>query len=234
VQFADLTLEDFRDNAPNPDLFSKSIPEELGEADAFLSHSWQDEPEAKWQAMQQWRAAFVTEHGREPKVWIDKACIDQSNIECDLRCLPVFLSGCKRLVVFYGPTYLSRLWCVVEIFTFVQMCRAIDNIDVRPLFSDGRYESQESSDSFKHNESFEHFDVRNCRCFLAEDKEKMLAIILSAFEDLQTFNTEVIARFRQVGFRTGFAKWSTSSSWSRSSSCSDLSNEQACQAEGTS
>lgn len=45
-----------------------------------------------------------------PEVWIDKCCIDQRNIEKDLRCLPVFLSGCRRLVVFCGPTYLSRLW----------------------------------------------------------------------------------------------------------------------------
>ena len=34
--------------------------------------------------------------------------------------LPVYLAGCNTLLVLLGPTYLSRLWCVVELFTFYQ------------------------------------------------------------------------------------------------------------------
>ena len=48
----------------------------------------------------------------------DKACIDQNNIEQSLACLPVFLAGCQTLLVVAGPTYCSRLWCVMELFTF--------------------------------------------------------------------------------------------------------------------
>jgi len=198
VQLADLTLDDFRDNTPNQDLFLRSNPELLGECDAFFSHSWRDDPETKWRAMQQWRAAFVLEYDREPKVWIDICCIDQSNIESDLRCLPVFLSGCTQFVIFFGPTYLNRLWCVVEFFTFVQMCRAIDNIDVQLLLQDG-CERQSSQTMAKH---FDRFDARECECFLAEDKEKMLNIILGAFGDLPSFNREVSSIFRQVGVGT--------------------------------
>ena len=50
----------------------------------------------------------------------DKACIDQNNIEQSLACLPVFLAGCQTLLVVAGPTYCSRLWCVMEIFTFAR------------------------------------------------------------------------------------------------------------------
>ena len=50
----------------------------------------------------------------------DKACIDQNSIQQSLACLPVFLAGCQTLLVVAGPTYCSRLWCVMEIFTFAR------------------------------------------------------------------------------------------------------------------
>ena len=50
----------------------------------------------------------------------DKACIDQSNIQQSLACLPVFLAGCQTLLVVAGATYCSRLWCVMELFTFAR------------------------------------------------------------------------------------------------------------------
>ena len=50
----------------------------------------------------------------------DKACIDQNNIQQSLACLPVFLAGCQTLLVVAGTTYCSRLWCVMELFTFAR------------------------------------------------------------------------------------------------------------------
>ena len=50
----------------------------------------------------------------------DKACIDQGNIQQSLACLPVFLAGCQTLLVVAGATYCSRLWCVMELFTFAR------------------------------------------------------------------------------------------------------------------
>ena len=64
----------------------------------------------------------------------DKACIDQNNINQALACLPVFLSGCQTLLIVAGPTYCSRLWCVMEIFTFMRMGGAMERIELR-LFS---------------------------------------------------------------------------------------------------
>merc|ERR1712217_404358 len=104
----------------------------LGECDAFLSHSWHDPLEEKWAALQKWRDIFVEENGREPRIWFDKACIDQSDIKADLLGLPVFLSGCKELLVLCGPTYFQRLWCVMELFTFVHVGNAASSLTVYP------------------------------------------------------------------------------------------------------
>ncbi len=45
-----------------------------------------------------------------------QACIDQTNIDASLQSLPIFLSGCKELLVLAGQTYPTRLWCVLEMF----------------------------------------------------------------------------------------------------------------------
>ena len=55
-----------------------------------------------------------------PRTAQDKACIDQNNIQQSLACLPVFLAGCQTLLVVAGPSYCSRLWCVMELFTFAR------------------------------------------------------------------------------------------------------------------
>ena len=55
----------------------------------------------------------------------DKACIDQNSIQQSLACLPVFLAGCQTLLVVAGPTYCSRLWCVMELFTFARSERLL-------------------------------------------------------------------------------------------------------------
>ena len=55
----------------------------------------------------------------------DKACIDQNDIQQSLACLPVFLAGCQTLLVVAGPTYCSRLWCVMELFTFARSERPL-------------------------------------------------------------------------------------------------------------
>ena len=111
-------------------LAAKTVPATMGEVTAFLSHSWQDEEEApgathgavgQW-ARQQRRnlRPTGTEPAIEPTIWLDKACIDQNNIQQSLACLPVFLAGCQTLLVVAGKTYCSRLWCVMEFFAFVR------------------------------------------------------------------------------------------------------------------
>lgn len=183
------------DNCPNSAHGALAVPCSLGRCDAFLSHSWQDDGNAKWRALQRWREAFVAEHGREPLIWFDKCCIDQGNINLDLRCLPIFLKGCSSLVVLCGPTYLGRLWCILEIFTYVHMGGSIDDIKIVPVLRD----SCELEDDEAIAASFDTFDARECKCSCPEDKQRMLAVFEAAYGSMQAFNAVVKAITGQIG-----------------------------------
>jgi len=192
-----LDCDDVTDNEPDPGLFSKSLPTQLHRCDAFVSHSWRDSAPEKWAALQHWRGEFMSIRGREPRVWFDKCCVDQTNIQADLRCLPVFLSGCRRMVVLCGVTYLTRLWCVIELFTFVHIGRKVEELKFEPVLREG----QEQEDLMQVANSFLNFDAEQCTCFLKEDKDRMLSIIRTAFGDIQNFNSEVQGIFRQMGWQ---------------------------------
>ena len=63
------------DMANNQDsgLFAKTEKSSSGECDAFLSHSWRDNPELKWKRMLEFKTDFESKHnGDEPKCWLDK------------------------------------------------------------------------------------------------------------------------------------------------------------------
>lgn len=182
-----LTKDSIEDNCPHLEICKLAEFAKLGDSDAFVSHSWHDDPDTKWQALQAWRQRFCLEHGREPSIWFDKCCIDQNNIEEDLLCLPIFLSGCRNLVVLCGTTYLHRLWCIMEIFTFVHMGGDLARVELIPLLSPGK----EQEDEATIRKMFDDFDVRKCRCFNNNDKEKMLTIIRTAFGGMSRFNGKV-------------------------------------------
>mmetsp|Transcript_87147 Transcript_87147/g.211426 ORF Transcript_87147/g.211426 Transcript_87147/m.211426 type:complete len:561 (+) Transcript_87147:43-1725(+) len=180
---------DFADNKPNPALIQHTQRAKLWNCDAFISHSWHDDTNLKWNALQSWRREFVKSMGQEPTVWVDKWCIDQRNIQADLRCLPIFLSGCRRLVVLCGTTYLSRLWCVIELFTFVKMGGRPEQIDFVPLPRGGHA----NEDIEAAQQEVQGFDARLCECFDSKDKENMMVIIHTAFGSLEAFNVAVRA-----------------------------------------
>ncbi|KAJ1637960.1 hypothetical protein T492DRAFT_263072 [Pavlovales sp. CCMP2436] len=84
-----------------------------------------DDAQAKFDALQVWRRDFKAQHGgREPTLWIDILAIDQRKIKESLACLPLYLAGCQTLLLLAGPSYLTRLWCVIELFVFVQVSPA--------------------------------------------------------------------------------------------------------------
>ena len=55
-----------------------------------------------------------------------------------INCLPIFLTGCQSLLIVAGPTYCSRLWCVMEIFTFLRMGGARERIELRLIANPGQ------------------------------------------------------------------------------------------------
>jgi len=219
MSLADMDFDSFKDNRPNPKLYALSASTSLGHCDAFVSHSWHDDPEAKWVAIQEWRESFKSRYGREPNIWFDKVCIDQSNIDGDLACLPIFLSGCQRLVILCGSTYLSRLWCVLELFVYVQMGGSVGVIEFVPVLrsdKDGGYE-----DLLSISQTFQDFDAADCHCRKEQDKQNILIVISTAFYGVEEFNRLVREMVINIGLRR-----------ETSSLISDLSSDISASSQG--
>jgi hypothetical protein len=102
------------------DLHNVSEPCHIGECDAFFN-SWHDNAQQKWETLSNWSWEFERNNTHSPRLWLDKVCIDQKNINADLQCLPIFLAACNILLVISGRSDTSRLWFCVELFVYVQM-----------------------------------------------------------------------------------------------------------------
>ena len=156
-------------------LHSYAEPARLGGVDAFVSHSWGDDAEAKYQALEQWARAFAYTHGRDPLLWLDKACIDQSDIIRSLRGLPIFIGGCNHFVVLAGNSYLTRLWCVLEIFCFLSLGGTVDRISVLHLAEKG------ASSTCGEGLDASRFKVAQTACAYPKDRDRILAVIEAAY-----------------------------------------------------
>jgi len=188
ISFERLTRDDMAENIPNPGLSCLSCKVKLGQVDAFVSHSWRDDSGAKWDALATWCANFNDAHGRFPVLWIDKYCIDQNNVQHSLSCLPVYLTGCTQFVVLCGDTYLSRLWCIVELFVFFETVRQMDRMDV--LFA---AKSPTHLQSIKY--AITNFKVKRAKCSTEEDAHRLLPIIEAAHGGVDGFTRWVISIF---------------------------------------
>ena len=113
------------------DLAKKTEAAVPGEVDAFFSHSWRDEetaPGKKFEALARWAAKqgadrrSLSSEASDPTIWLDKACINQDNVDKALLCLPVFLASCKGMLCVAGESYTKRLWCVVEVSWPHRLC----------------------------------------------------------------------------------------------------------------
>jgi len=90
-------------------------------------------------------------------------------------------------VILCGPTYLSRLWCVVEIFTYMQIHGSFEKVTVINVLRDGCQED----DLHDIKCSFESFDARHCKCFNTDDKERLLTIVATACGSIEEFSAAV-------------------------------------------
>merc|ERR1712194_625630 len=115
-----ITLELLQGSGGDEDTYRLSRPVSQGEfIDMFMSHSWHDSPDEKYTALRAASAEFESRHRREPTLWLDKTCIDQLNIKDGLRVLPVNLMACRSVLLLCGSTYVTRLWCIWELFTMI-------------------------------------------------------------------------------------------------------------------
>eukprot|EP00927_Polykrikos_kofoidii_P076432 TRINITY_DN73537_c0_g1_i1.p1 TRINITY_DN73537_c0_g1~~TRINITY_DN73537_c0_g1_i1.p1 ORF type:complete len:643 (+),score=43.34 TRINITY_DN73537_c0_g1_i1:239-1930(+) len=151
------------------DLYSLSEPCELGQCDAFVSHSWRDDAILKWGALRSWCEDFLQSEGRYPRLWLDKVCVDQKNISSDLRCLPIFIAGCNALLVTSGLSYPFRLWCSFELLVHSIMIKADpDRIPLQVCLL-GDIDDQ--------LRAWRNYRVQDCDCFDPRDKERFLHIV---------------------------------------------------------
>lgn len=102
----------------------------------------------------------------------------------------MYLAACNELLVLCGKTYLSRLWCVVEVFTFIEMTGGESRpITLRP-FGSGPNDDR-AHDETRWREQCASFDARNATCLLPRDREKLLATIELGFGGFDRFNSEM-------------------------------------------
>ena len=73
----------------------------------------------------------------------------------------------------------SRLWCVIELFTFVRMNGARERIRVWQIGGDVV------------RAGLMAFDANRAQCYLKRDREKLFAVIETAFGELSHFNKVV-------------------------------------------
>jgi hypothetical protein len=199
IFLSDLTCDDMlaaTAGTRSQDVFRRSHPALLGEIDAFVSHSWHDDGRAQWNLLQTWCNDFYKKYGRRPKLWLDFCCIDQDNIEASLRCLPVYLSGCRALLIIPGPTYVRRLWCAIELFVFVSIHGTTDDYKGVPL--EVRFLGQTEEQRSKVSESFQNFDVTRVECFDPKDKQRLLGIVEAGSGTMDRFNVQVRSMLRRL------------------------------------
>ena len=95
-------------------------------------------------------------------------CIDQENIADGLRVLPVNVMACRRMLVLFGPTYPTRLWCVWELFTlcsFLPAADASEHVQLQ-LFGEGSDYS-----------ALQNFDYMAAFCYDPNEQGKLRSII---------------------------------------------------------
>ena len=169
------------------DLSQLAMPAKFGDEVTFLSHSWHDDGPSKFGKLTEWAAAHERVMGASPKLWLDKACIDQQNISENLASLPCFLAACSSLLVVCGPTYLTRLWCLLELYTYVFMGGAMDRVTVVPLC--------QTWDETR--AQFSRFDVQHAMCHLADERDRLLGVIEAGFGDTATFSKILQTTFNE-------------------------------------
>jgi len=218
-----LRAEDMRKPDPDPFLYVLSKSASLGSCDAFVSHSWSDDADAKWAVLQEWCASFRAQHGREPSLWIDKFCINQADVGADLQCLPVFMCGCKELLVLSGITYFSRLWCIIELFTHHHAGSGNRKLTVKPVLRADRHDEDLRSIA----STVRHFHVETCTCSSRRDRNKMIEIIEAAYGSSAVFSDTI----RDIMVDTAMAEsssdddtWTTVSFSREASPCSAFSH----------
>lgn len=106
--------------------------------DYFISHSWNDDPKWKYEKLCDVAETFKSKHHRYPTFWLDKACINQDDIDEGLQNLAVNLMACKKMLVLVGNTYPKKIWCAWELFVMLLLMSSTEEaISHMEIYSKG-------------------------------------------------------------------------------------------------
>ena len=72
VDMSRVELAHIENPRPDPELFKLAQKASFDQVDWFVSHSWRDDADAKFSALQNARTSFRDAHKREPIIWVDK------------------------------------------------------------------------------------------------------------------------------------------------------------------
>uniref|UniRef100_A0A7S2FHB6 TIR domain-containing protein n=1 Tax=Octactis speculum TaxID=3111310 RepID=A0A7S2FHB6_9STRA len=146
--------------------------------DFFISHSWRDNAEVKWECLMHCAESFFKARGRYPTFWIDKFCLQQgSQAACGLKMLCKCITTCDKILLLCGPTFPRRLWCAWEIFTsfaFQAEAQALERVLLIPMDVKNDTEGVMQSKALL---ALERFDVNKATCYDPNDELAMKNII---------------------------------------------------------
>jgi hypothetical protein len=103
-----------------------------------------------------------------PYAWFDKLCLDQKDLQQDLECLPVFEMSCTNLLVLCGPTYPTRLWCILELYVWFSMAQEKASKQITFVAV---------GDVTCGIQALLGFEVKDAHCFSAVDEAKLRSVI---------------------------------------------------------
>lgn len=108
----------------------------LPTADAYVVHAAADDFAARARALNRWAAAFASEHGRSPRVWVQWEHADPGlTPEERLAHLPTYLGRSRRLLLLAGPRLALELECAVAMYVWRATGGTLDAVDVVPTAS---------------------------------------------------------------------------------------------------
>jgi len=187
----------------NPFYASRPV-KEGEEIDFFVSHSWHDDSNSKWAALEVFVRAFYEQRHRYPTFWFDKACIDQSKIRENLKVLPINLMSCAKMVVIAGRTYPRRLWCAWELltlFAFTDEAHAVERVEVLSLDAEAGacISGSQDGENCDGLASLQAFDIEFAHCYDPNEEAKFRAVIDAVGAD--RFNERIRALGAAISLR---------------------------------
>ena len=147
------------------ELFDMSEYAQDEKIDFFVSHCWMDSARIKFEYLCRLSDQFHKQHGRYPKLWLDVFCINQNKreVQLNVKLLSVFLMACERMLVLKSDRYLSRLWCLTELYT-------------RHIMRDVNVETPDSGiDIIRLDDGEAQLDISSATCSSIQDKELLEA-----------------------------------------------------------